>query len=63
MSFLKSFFFRERHQTPNIQDEEDLNVIFSESFGDMQKHMEMMQREMETIFRGFGGMHIPCKFK
>lgn len=53
------FFFRERHQTPNIQDEEDLNVIFSESFGDMQKHMEMMQREMEAIFRGFGGMHIP----
>lgn len=53
------FFFKERHQTPNIQDEEDFDVIFSESFSDMQKHMDMMQREMEAIFRGFGGMHIP----
>ncbi|XP_061174128.1 HCLS1-associated protein X-1-like [Saccostrea echinata] len=38
---------------------EDFNSIFTESFGDMEKHMEMMQREMETIFRRFGAMDIP----
>lgn len=47
---------------PNIDcEDEDFSGIADESFNDVQKHMEMIQREMESIFRSFGGMHMPCK--
>nr|XP_022329338.1 HCLS1-associated protein X-1-like [Crassostrea virginica] len=64
------FFVLKRHSNvnddhgkphiPNIDcEDEDFIGIADESFNDVQKHMEMIQREMETIFRSFGGMHMP----
>ncbi|XP_048735337.2 HCLS1-associated protein X-1-like [Ostrea edulis] len=59
----KNQFFKEGQQIPGNRRDgeqiEDFDRIFTESFIDMEKHMEMMQREMETIFHRFGAMHIP----
>jgi hypothetical protein len=63
--FFNNRFFKEGPPIPgNRRDEEhreDFDRIFNESFSDMEKHMEMMQRKMENIFQRFGVMHIPCK--